>query len=194
MEDYAILFVMIMFILYPDLVKTWNMGDDIDKIKDFLADLKKDLQDYVDRYDFLVPMHPEMKIYFVNAWDEVKTKFSLIDLAWNKPEVISLLKQFGLTGNQLDLKLRLIENARTEYEILTENHSYLSQRFQEEQNSDRKNALWKLLNKIRQFIIESKRSILNKDDIPLSSLISAIPLFGDPIAEFKDAAMSTLES
>jgi|SRR6185312_287303 len=167
------------------------MGD-LDRIKDFLVDLKTDLQDYVDKYDFLVPFQPDMKFYFVNAWDEVKITFDQ-QIMRDDEKLLFRLQETGLTGKQFDLKLRLIEKTRIEYYVIVNEYSSLVRAYQQEQNNDRKSALEKLLKILRQMAIGAKKALLISNDIPLSSLIQAIPLFGDSIAEFKDAAISTLE-
>lgn len=171
--------------------------DDLDKIKKFLDNLKDDLQDYVEKYNLLVPDHPEMESYFIKAWDEVKPTFDhfniIINLNIQQDNLLNLLKSNGLTGNQLDLKLSLIHYARVEYQATLQIYNQVAETVQKEENIEHKNALKRLLGKIAKFLIESKKGLLNKDDIPLSSLIQAIPVFGDSIVEFKDAAISTLD-
>ena len=107
--------------------------DDVEAILQFLQDLKFQLEDFVEKYEVIVPQRTVFYEDFKNAWQEVKLNFqNMDDYLHNSEDVLTRLKKEGLTGNQLTLKLNVyyfaVNKIRKAEENYHRNRTYRPQR------------------------------------------------------------------
>ena len=168
-------------------------NNDIEKLVNFIGELESDLKDFVDNFDILIPKHRRFKKSFTKAWIEVLPLFpSIVDyLTKNQP--LDQLSLYGLTGYQLDLKLKLISFTREE--VNNARHAFLVlDEAEKDRNDSHRARMWKdVTTNAARLYQGAKKRLLYYNDTPLGSLLGAIPICGDPIVEIKDTAINLLQ-
>jgi len=82
--------------------------DDVKAIIQFLDDLESLLDEFVEKYEKIIPRRSEFHNDFHDAWGDVKENFPIsIKYLKRNENVKGKLEDEGLTGNQLKLKLSM---------------------------------------------------------------------------------------
>jgi len=101
--------------------------DDIKAIIQFLNDLESLLDEFIEKYEKIIPRRSKFYNDFNNAWNDTRENFPIsIKYLKINEDVKGELQKEGLTGNQLKLKLSMfyfaankIKRAEQEYETET---------------------------------------------------------------------------
>jgi len=88
-------------------------NDDIRRIIEFLEDIWKQLDEFIQKLEMIIPKNPNMYGYFQLAWEDVQPHFDKMEYYLEHSKTVKRkLDKVGLTGNQLTLKLEVYYYAR----------------------------------------------------------------------------------
>jgi len=119
------------------------MDEDIEKLEKFILDVKDDINSVVSQ---IVDLNPGLEIFYSllrKAWDDVRPSFNEVQkyLKENKykNEIWPQLKSRGLTGVQLELKLKVYYLYRNEF-------------FKAKENKEKRGIIGKIIGKLFRII------------------------------------------
>ncbi len=155
-----------------------SQDEDLEKIINFIRDTEKDFEHFISRYHDIVPEHSGLFDTFNLAWRDVKPRFYELVIYLEKEKPLGKLAAVGLTGNQLNLKLRVLDSVRIE-------SKKAEREFDAVPSSEKpqKRSIWR---RAWGWFLDQANNILG-------SLASAEVPFADLISEFKGGMESLLQ-